>query len=134
MIFRNFRHYCRLFQDAAHSGGLTYALARTGSFVRRRTALRLGRRTALRLSRGAGATFKPTGSPFADIVETLSFAPTTQPLLLIVSDTQIRQCIHYRIHQKIRYLAQLGIKAMHIAPSEVGRLRSFVPLAHTIIV
>ena len=134
MIFRKIRHYCRLFQDAAHNGGLTYALARTWSFVRRRTALRLGRRTALRLGRGAGATFKPTGSPFADIVETLRFAPTTQPLLLIVSDTQIRQCIHYRIHQKIRYLAQLGIKAMHIAPSEVGRLRSFVPLAHTVIV
>lgn len=130
LTFRKIQHYGRLFQDAIHNGGLTYALVRTGSFVRRRAAMQLGRRAGARV----GAAFKPTVSPFADILETLGFAPTTQPLLLIVSDTQIRQCIHYRIHQKIRYLAQLGIKAMHVAPAEVGRLRSFVPLAHTVIV
>lgn len=124
--FRKIQYYRRLFQDAVHNGGLTYALARAGSFVRRRIALQLGSR--------AGGTFEPTVSPFADILETLGFAPTTQPLLLIVSDTQIRQCIHYRIHQKIRYLAQLGIKAVHVSPADIGRLRSFAPLAHTIIV
>lgn len=126
LTLRKIQHYGRLFQDAVHNGGLTYALARTGSFVCRRAALRGGRRV--------GTTFKPTVSPFADILETLGFAHTTQPLLLIVSDTQIRQCIHFRIHQKIRYLAQLGIKAMHVSPADVGRLRSFVPLAHTVIV
>lgn len=126
LIFRKIQHYGLLFQDAVHNRGLAYALARTWSFVRRRAALQIDRPT--------GASFKPTVSPFADILETLGFADTTQPLLLIVSDTQIQQCIHYRIHQKIRYLAQLGIKAMHVAPTEVGRMRSFVLLAHTVIV
>lgn len=126
LIFRKIRYYGRLFQDAFHNGGLTYALALTGAFFRRRVAQQR--------NGNASTPFKPMVSPFSDILETLGFAPTTQPLLIIVSDTQIRQCIHYRIHQKIRYLANLGIKAMHIAPSEAGRLRSFVPFAHTIII
>ncbi len=129
LIFRKIQHYANLFRDAVHNGGLAFALTRAGYFIRRRAALLLVRGIS---------PVRPLNnssiSPYSDILKPLGFASTTQPLLLIVSDTKIRQCLHYRIHQKIRYLAQLGIKAMHVAPAEVGRLRSFVPLAHTVII
>lgn len=54
--------------------------------------------------------------------------------MLILSDIQIRQCVHYRIDQKIRYLDRLGIKALHLAPDQVGRIRSYLTFCHTVII
>lgn len=130
LTIRKIQHYGRLFEEAVHNFGWSYALLRTSVFLRQRVRLRL-----FRLLGAESHRFNtPTISPFADIVEKLGTAITPRPLLLIVSNTQIRQCIHYRIHQKIRYLDQIGLKALYVSPIDAERLRAFLPLTHTVIV
>lgn len=124
------RHYARVFEEAIHNGGWGYAVRRSAGFLGNRMA------RIFRLGRARGGNMLPQGpvSPFASIIETLDIARADRPLLLIVSNCAIRQCVHYRIQQKLRYLQQIGLKAMHLSPAESGRLRAFLGLAHTVII
>lgn len=125
-----FRHYFRMFREAVHDGGWGYALRRARSFLHHKIALKAG----LQLSRGALGSGAEETSPFADIIEMLDHRPAERPLILIISNCAIRQCVHYRIRQKVRYLDQIGIQAMYLSPGEAGRIRAFLPLAHTVII
>nr|WP_143791689.1 hypothetical protein [Paracoccus sp. M683]TRW98707.1 hypothetical protein FNJ84_03895 [Paracoccus sp. M683] len=128
------QHYLRTFRESVLMGGWRYAS--------RRTAIFIGNRARAVLRKLAGGIFPGTArwrirgleSPFSAIIQTLPATPADRPLLLIVSDSQIKQCVHFRIHQKLRYLEQTGLKAMHLAPADKGRLLSFAGLAHTVII
>ena len=124
-----FKHYIRLFRAAVHDNGWAYALLRTKGFLQHHLGSRVGQ-----LLRRSPADSLPLTSPFSTILETLPTPATSRPLLLILSDTKIRQCVHYRIDQKIRFLNRIGLNAMHISPDDLSRLNSFLPLAHTIII
>ena len=120
---RRMRHYVRAFIEAVEADGLGYALRRAGGFVRRKI-------------RNRGLAGFPPDPPniFGPIVDTLPITPLDRPLLLIISDTAIRQCIHYRIEQKLRLLEKIGIQAMFFSADQRARFMGFLGLAHTVIV
>lgn len=121
------QYYGRAFRAAVRAHGWRFAMQRAVGFIRRRVHGRVSRR--LRPDKPAELI-----SPFHEIIDTLGTTQTARPLLLIVSNIQIRQCIHYRIQQKLRYLEEIGLQAMHLQPTETGRLRAFLGLAHSVIV
>ena len=55
-------------------------------------------------------------------------------MVMIISNTQIEQCITYRINQKISVLKDIGIPSKTFDPTDVGRIKSFLPFAATIII
>lgn len=128
------QHYARVFDEALQNGGWGYALRRTAGFIGNRGRSSLDRIARLVGFGGAKQRAKAPVSPFAPIIETLGSPRADRPLLLIISNCTIRQCVHYRIEQKLRYLRQIGLKAMHLSPAESGRLRAFLGLAHTVII
>lgn len=131
-MMRKLRHYFRVYQDAVKLQGRREALRRSYAFVRARVRGRLAR------LRRAGAVAVPLIAPATArniaLVESLPIARVSRNLVLIVSDTKIRQCLHYRIHQKIRYLDGIGIRSQHILPTEFGRLDSLLPFCHSVII
>jgi hypothetical protein len=56
------------------------------------------------------------------------------PLVVIVSDTQIEQCVLYRVFQKREFLRKAGYRCVVLSSGQVGMLRSYLPLARLIIV
>lgn len=133
-MIRTARHYLDTFRLAVASGGLPYAMRRSTIFLTNRTKATARRMINLVRPEDKLGGPPPFVSPFAPIIETLPTAPNARPLLLIVSDSKIRQCVHFRIEQKLRYLEQIGVRAMHLSPANMGRVRSFLGLAHTVII
>lgn len=56
------------------------------------------------------------------------------PLVVIVSDTQIEQCVLYRIEQKRELLRRAGYQCVVLGSSQAGMIRSYLPLARLLIV
>lgn len=123
---RLLHHYLGTFFRIVRSDGWSFALRRAYGFLHSRSM----RRHIPPLHQEA-LNQEPL-EPSA--ISSLISPSISRPLLLIVSDTQIRQCIHYRISQKIRYLQAIGLNAMHVSPAQQGRMRSFMKLAHTVII
>lgn len=126
---RALRHYGQSFAAILREQGLGAALRRTGTFAGNRLLRPVLRRLSPALSRPPR---KPAA--FEAVVAALPVVVTRRPLLMILSDIGIRQCVHYRINQKMRFLREAGIAATHVQPGDVGRIRAFLPLAHTVIV
>lgn len=122
---RMLRHYLGAFTETVRTNGWSFAIRRAHGFLRGRRANRYI---------GAFHQKQPDQNDIQDIIESLKMRPLSRPLLLIISDTQIRQCIHYRIHQKKRYLDEIGVQTMYIPSDNMGRVRSFLNLAHTVII
>lgn len=122
-------YYSRAFSEAVRTGGWRYALRRTVAFISGRVKLRL------RYSAPNYEVSTPESvSPFRDIITTLEPTRLSSSLVLIISDIQIRQCVHYRIQQKLRYLKKIGLQGMHVFPAETGRIRAFLGLTDTVII
>lgn len=131
---RTAQHYLDTFRLAVTAGGWAYATRRTTLFLRNRVAAAGRRITRIILPSGARRKPNRPASPYARIIETLPVPAAHRPLLLIVSDSQIRQCVHFRIKQKLSYLERIGLRAMHLSPAEMGRVRAFLGLTHTVII
>ena len=136
-MMRKLQHYHRAFKEVAQLQGTGVAVRRTVYFLRSRIMARLRTRTDKGPPGPARLEDQITSDIAARIegaVRLLPSAPVTRDFVLILSDIQIRQCVHYRILQKIRYLSKIGIRAQHVHPEELGRIRSLLPFAHVVIV
>lgn len=129
---RRLQYYYRVYRDTVRMQGRREALRRSWLFVATRLKARLARRNNTTFS--AEAAMAPAAVENMRIVGTLPVAPVSRSLVLIVSDIRIKQCVHYRIHQKMRGLAGVGIRCQHVQPVEYGRLMSLLPFCHTVIV
>lgn len=115
-------YYARAFKVTAKNKGWPYALRYAKNFLQKRI-----------LNENIEPKAAET-SPFQDIIDSLPHSVSRRPLILIISDIQIRQCIHYRIRQKERYLQEIGFQTMSISPAHQGRMHAFVNFAHTVII
>lgn len=115
-------YYARAFKVTVRNRGWYYALLQVKRFLRKRI-----------VNHDFGPKAVAT-SVFQDIIDSLPNPPLSRPLLLIISDIKIKQCIHYRIRQKEKYLQQIGFQTMHISPAQQGRMHAFLGLAHTVII
>lgn len=131
-MMRKLWYYYRVYQDAVKLQGRREAMRRSWAFVRNRVHARLGRRKAALVA--PAPLIAPATARNIALVETLPIAPVSRGLVLIISDTKIRQCLHYRIHQKIRYLDAIGIRSQHLLPGEFGRLESLLPFCNSVII
>lgn len=135
-MIRKFQHYYRVFQEVAELQGTGTAIRRAVAFVKTRVQRRLSPQSLLGKTQAlvAPPPDPPALQQIKAVIATLPNASVSRNFVVIISDTQIRQCILYRIHQKIRYLAKIGITAQHIAPDQSGRLCSLLPFCHSIII
>lgn len=131
-MMRKLWHYYRVYQDAVKLQGRREAMRRSFAFVSSRLRSRLGGLNRYKAARKP--LIAPATARNIALVETLPIVRVSRNLVLIVSDTAIRQCLHYRIHQKIRYLDAIGIRSQHILPTETGRLESLLPFCHSVII
>lgn len=138
------RYYARAFQSAVRENGFRYALRRTYNFLLKR--LKNTQRVRNTSSAPVAPVTPSLSQPDVPKVENVKQSAVTmavssldvpqinRPLLLIISDIQISQCIHFRIEQKIRFLKKIGVPALHLTTGQRGRIRAFLGLAHTVIV
>ncbi|WP_041527033.1 hypothetical protein [Paracoccus aminophilus] len=127
-VLRKVLHYYRVFKDTSKLQGRAYAFKRSAAFISTRLRARMGQRRIGEIRRTDAA------KDIIRLVSTLPKAPTARPLLLIISDLQIRQCIHYRVDQKLRVLESIGVKAQFVRPDEIGHVASLLPFAGTVII
>lgn len=128
-MMRKLVYYYRVYRDTVKMQGRGEALRRSVAFVRKRLSARLRFKRAL-----PPAAVPATVEANLKLVGTLPVARTSRSLVLIVSNIQIKQCVHYRIHQKMRCLDALGIPCQQVNPAETGRLGSLLPFCHTVII
>lgn len=134
-MLRKLLYYYRIFQESSRLQGRGVALRRSVLFLRARLRARITPRTGDNLpARLEDQILDGQGAYNAAIVRSLPMARVSRDFVLILSDIQIRQCVHYRILQKMRYLSRIGIRAQHVDPGELGRIRSLLPFAHTVII
>lgn len=131
---RTAKHYLDVFRQAVAADGWRYAIRRSTIFMKKRSSS--ASRKAVSVVAPSVLTTELAGptSPYESVIETLPIPRARRNLLLIVSDSKIRQCVHFRIQQKLRYLDRIGVKAMHLSPVDMGRVKSFMGLAHSVII
>jgi hypothetical protein len=128
MTLTDFLHYPRMFIKATREEGVARALVASSNVIRGRG----------HLNRRGGLTARLSG-PSPDYAEKylpdLS-APATDRsrLILIITDLQIDQCLTYRIQQKLRFLARIGLDAIVFSSHHSGLIKSYAPLASKIII
>jgi len=60
--------------------------------------------------------------------------PKKLNLIIIITDTQIDQCLTYRINQKIVFFEKLGYSVIKFSSSQIGKIKSFSKIAKVAII
>lgn len=120
------RHYMRLFFLEIKNVGVRSAYRKAASKVRSFVIRRL---SITNLHHGISSPIDP---PYLPDMVSRGDIPTN--LVMIISNTQIDQCISYRINQKISIFKAMGVTAKIFSPLEIGRIKSFLPFTSIILI